>query len=216
MPRTPHLTALGALFALACGPSLPSQGEAEAWYRSHRRSVDRFAQEAHREIEAIEWFGYREVPCDPADADPTDDSNLRALMAGANCAAQRSRRIEATNEAIRRYQAETLPEQTRVAGAMSSRVTYVVAGSDNNHVLGEVRPAPPAHKNSTVRAEAGAAIDDRRIGWGLYQTAWSNGQENHGSSQYQRGYEVLFSFRLRDATLSGNLFFLQDAPAGSE
>lgn len=197
-----------------CEAEPPDGDAARAFYAAHTDAVDAFDAATRAAVADIPWLESAEPGCEPSDEDAPategadEDGALSRRMRGMQCTQRRLARLEARDRAISRFSREGLPRLVRAAGALSARLSYARGGDAVFH-LGGVEPAPPTAREGAVRAARGVSVGDRRLGWGLYATRWTDAEGvPHGTEAFTPGFEIAWAFQVGDAEINVSLFYL--------
>jgi len=215
MNRSRH--ALILLFALAtfhlsgACRRMPGEEDGREWYAKHLETINRIDKAIREEVTKMPRFSGKPFSCTPAAADPGLPGALDKVVAEAQCTAQELEWIEAHNGAESTFREKTLPKLLELRGVLGVAVTYQLPDSQMKNSLGRTGLCPGGHFNGTVRAGEGVETDGRKLGWGLYQTAYQrSGGKQHGDGRGRPGIEVAWSFEAKPALFDVNVVILAD------
>jgi hypothetical protein len=203
MKRNPHAFLLAALAGLclagACR-SMPVEEDARQWYSKHLEIIGRIDRTIRQEVAAMPKFSGEPFSCTPPAANPNLPAGLDKVVDEAHCTAQELEWIKAHDKAELLFREETLPGLLDLPGVLGVAVSYQMPDSQMKNSLGRTGLAPGGFFNGTVRAGEGVEIDGRKLGWGLYQTAYQrSGGKQHGDGKGRPGIEVAWSFEAEPA-----------------
>jgi hypothetical protein len=156
---------------------MPTQDQAKGWYDAQKSTIDSFEKAILEEARKMPYVEHgRALPCPqgptPAAGD-TPAAPLDKMVTAAQCTTLRLAHHKRQSKATRRFRAEFVPQAGQEAGLgiidgevnIKEDQTFWAGGAIKNGY-------PPAHKNGTIPPGRGTLIDERRIGWGLYQGDW--------------------------------------------
>ncbi len=188
--QLPFVTMLGlVLVALACARvEAPKESDAIGWYAARDAEIQSIEQSLRVAMQDIPAFGLAEPPCESEES--------RA------CTAERIEILNAQNDHLQRFQREVLPSIGRRHGLLGIDLTYRLPEETQRNVLGHVG-GRPSRSRGTVLAEDGVVVDERQIGWGLYQDP---GRDN----EIRPGFEVVWEMQFQDARVEVALWMWAD------
>jgi hypothetical protein len=215
MNRNRHAWILWAALAMlhlagACR-HMPGEEEGRQWYAKHLDTINAIDGTVREEIAKMPRFSGKPFSCTPKAADSNLPGGLSQVVSEADCSARKLEWLEAHDKAELRFREETLPKLLELPGVLGVAVSYQMPDSRLKNFLGRQGLCPGGFFNGTVRAEEGVQVDGRKLGWGLYQTAYQRaGGKQHGDGKGRPGIEVAWSFEAKPALFDVTVVILAE------
>lgn len=187
---------LGLLALTGC--SEPDESDAREWYGKLRPTVQATAADIRAAVKR------RPDLTAPA---PKDCSGLPPETF-VPCHEREYRTRTKRNAAARDLDRTDLPPLLDRRGVVGVKLRHSVPGRPNQF-LGDIGLTPGGH-SLRVNAEKGISIDDKRVGWGLYQTAYARKGVQQGDGEARPGIEVAWQFREGGITVDAAVWVLVD------
>jgi hypothetical protein len=195
-----HALILALLLGAGACRRAPDEEDARQWYAKHLKTIDAIDGTIRQEIARMPRFSGKPFSCTPKAADPSLPSDLGQVVSEAHCSAQKLEWLEAHDKAELRFREETLHAFLDLPGVLGVAVSYQMPDTKLKNSLGRMGLCPGGFLHGTVRAGEGVEIDGRKLGWGLYQTAYQiGGGKQHGDGEGRPGIEIAWSFRAEPA-----------------
>ena len=167
------LQGLLSLGFAGCGPTMPTQEQAHTWYQLHKASVDSFEKTVLEEASKMPYVVHgHTLPC-PMGTESALPEELANLSAGLICANLRRTHHEKQGEASRRFAEDGFVQRAGDAAGIASGEVRFRFNPQESWGGGKVGFGNlMGYKIGTTPADKGIRVDDRQVGWGLYQGAY--------------------------------------------
>ena len=190
---------------------MPGEEEGRQWYTKHLETINVIDRTVREEVAKMPRFSGKPFSCTPKAVDPNLPGGLGQLVSEADCSSRKLEWLEAHDKAEWTFQKETLPKLLELPGVLGVAVGYQMPDSKLKNSLGRTGLCTGGLVNGTVRAEEGAQVDGRKLGWGLYQTAYQGaGGKKHGDGKGRPGIEVAWSFEAKPALFDVTVVILAE------
>jgi hypothetical protein len=195
----------------------PDEEDARQWYKKHLKTIDTIDRTIREEVAKMPRFSGKPFSCTPKAADPSLPADLSQVVSEAHCGAQKLEWLEAHDKAELGFREETLTKFLDLPGVLGVAVSYQMPDSQLKNSLGRKGLCPGGFLHGTVRAEEGVEIDGRKLGWGLYQTAYQrSGGKRLGDGKGRPGIEIAWSFRAEPALFDVTVAILAEEETTAE